>query len=59
MGSKQLVQLYPSDASLPVSSKDGYADRMESSWNDAGVFKTKQDAFQFYVTEDGVEMAGE
>ena len=33
--------------------------RMESSWNDAGVFKTKQDAFQFYVTEDGVEMAGE
>lgn len=33
--------------------------RMESGWNDAGVFKTKQDAFQFYVTEDGVEMAGE
>jgi len=33
--------------------------RMESSWNDAGVFKSKQDAFQFYVTEDGVEMAGE
>lgn len=33
--------------------------RMESSWNDAGVFKTIQDAFQFYVTDEGVEMVGE
>lgn len=33
--------------------------RMESSWNDAGAFKTVQDAFQIYVSEDGVEIAGE
>ena len=33
--------------------------RMDGGWNDVGAFKTIQDAFQFYVTEDGVEMAGE
>ena len=32
---------------------------MDGGWNDAGAFKTVQDAFQFYVTEKGVEMAGE
>jgi len=33
--------------------------RMESVWNDTGAFMTVQDAFQFYVTDDGIEMAGE
>lgn len=33
--------------------------RMANSWNDAGAFMTVQDAFQFYVTDEGVEMVGE
>ena len=33
--------------------------RMANSWNDAGAFMTVQDAFQFYVTDESVEMVGE
>lgn len=32
--------------------------RMQNSWNDAGAFKTVQDALQFYPTNEGAEMIG-
>ncbi len=32
--------------------------RMANSWNEAGVFKTIQDALQFYPTEDDLRMIG-
>ena len=30
--------------------------RMTNGWNDAGVFRTVQDALQFYPTEEGIEL---
>lgn len=39
--------------------KTAMESRISSGWNDAGAFKTIQDSLQFYVTDDGIELAGE